>query len=284
MNGGVIPARLDDPAVPGEGEADVEAALDNIFDHPNLPPFIARRLIQRLVTSNPSPGYTARVAAAFASGVHAGFGTGRRGDLAATWAAVLLDPEARGHAHTLASDQGRLQEPFVRLAHLLRFFRMRSEAGFPIYLPWQRYSILQEPLTSPSVFNFYLPDHRPGGPLAREEKYGPEFQLLNASSAISLPNQLIWKTYSSVNWDGWGAEHVLRLDLSPEEALAHDADALVRHLDGKFGGGRLSAADFAVVRDIVERHNWPTVDENRGHRVRVALNLLLLNPATVVVR
>src|SRR5260221_4378752 len=106
------------------GPAALKAALDTLFNHPNVGPFIGRQLIQRLVTSNPSPAYVGRVAAAFADN-----GSGTRGDLRAVIATVLLDPEARGAARLARPQYSRLREPMVRFVQWGRTFGLRSARG-----------------------------------------------------------------------------------------------------------------------------------------------------------
>ena len=283
-NSGLISARADNTFVESEGMADLDAAIDNLVNHPNTAPFLARRFIQQLVTSNPSPAYVGRVAEAFATGKHAGLGTGRRGDLLATWRAVLLDPEARSYASADEPSRGRLQEPFVRTAQMLRYFRANSPAGgFPFYFTSLSRSILQEPLASPSVFNFYLPDHRPFGAMAEAGLVGPELQLVNTATAISLPNQLRWWSFD-LNGTGWGADNVLTLDLAPEKAVADDADALVRRLDARLTGGRLSPETFSAIRDCIERYNWTMDDAMRADRTRMAYYLVAMSADGAILR
>jgi uncharacterized protein (DUF1800 family) len=285
VNGGLLAARAD-TATAAEGLLNLDFALDNIFNHPNVPPFIARRLIQQLVSSNPSPAYVQRVATAFATGLHAGVGSGQRGDLAATVRAILLDDEARLYAQLSATTHGRLQEPFVRTTQLVRFFETNSpNGGFPFYVSYLRFTgIQQEPFTSPSVFNFYLPDHRPTGVLAQAGLYGPEFQMVNSSTAVGLPNQLFWWSYGLNSSTAWGAANYLTFDMTYEKSIAHDADALIRYLDERLTGRRLTPEEFAIVRRCVERYNWPSVDESREERVRVAYYMILLSPSGAVLK
>lgn len=284
-NSGLLAARVDNPLTESEGLVELDAALDNLFNHPNTAPFLARRFIQQLVTSNPSPAYVGRVAEAFATGRHAGLGTGRRGDLLATWRAVLLDPEARDYSTLEDPARGRLQEPFVRAAQMLRHFRANTPAGgFPFYFTSLSRVILQEPLSSPSVFNFYLPDHRPAGEMARAGFFGPELQLVNTATAISLPNQLRWWSFD-LNGTGWGTDNTLSLDLAPEKAVAHDADALVRRLDARLAAGRLSPETFSSIRDCIERYNWGSMDDAmRAERTRIAYYLVAMSADGAVLR
>jgi uncharacterized protein (DUF1800 family) len=161
------------------GTLDLQDALANIFNHPNLPPFVCKQLIQHLVSSNPSPQYISRVAAAFKSGSFQGFGTGQPGDMQATIAAILLDPEARrgDDPTTAVATDGHLREPVLYITNLLRAFGATTDGAAPNTFT----TTMSEPvMRSPSVFNFFPPNFLiPGTTLL-----GPEFDLQN--TAISL--------------------------------------------------------------------------------------------------
>ena len=151
LNGVVVPAGQ-------TGLQDINDAIDNLFNHPNVGPFIGKQLIQRLVTSNPSSAYVDRVARAFN-----GDTTGVRGDMQAVIRAVLLDPEAVAPPDTTA-DFGKLREPVVRYASLLRQFGANSADGFIANTGYVLQALArQHPLSSPSVFNFFLPAHSARG-------------------------------------------------------------------------------------------------------------------------
>jgi hypothetical protein len=161
LNGHVIPA--------GQTPADdMRQALDVIAAHPNVGPFIARRLIQRLVTSNPSPAYVNRVAAAFDND-----GKGSRGALSTVVYAVLMDPEARSADAFLAPNYGKQREPVIRFANFLRALNARSDSGHSEIwnLDSADNSLGQSPMLSPSVFNFFSPDFRNPGPIAQAGLY-----------------------------------------------------------------------------------------------------------------
>ena len=160
-------------------QTDLDNVIDNLFNHPNVGPFLAKQLIQRLVTSNPSPQYIARVASKFNNN-----GSGIRGDMQAVIRAILLDGEARTLAIAATPSFGKLTEPVVRFVQMHRAFNARRASGYyglqggfdaPIGLN-------QSPLHAPSVFNFYHPDYIPAGPLAQAGLLGPEFEITNASS------------------------------------------------------------------------------------------------------
>ncbi|MES2228050.1 MAG: DUF1800 domain-containing protein [Pseudomonadota bacterium] len=166
---------------------DLKIALDTLFNHPNVGPFIGRQLIQRLVTSNPSPAYVARVAAAFNDN-----GGGTRGDMKAVWKAILLDPEAR-NTSTSAS-YGKVREPVVRLANFMRAFNASSKTGRYMGIgntddPATRLN--QTVLSAPTVFNFYRPGYVPSSkPIADAGLVAPEFQIVHDVSVAGYMNYL----------------------------------------------------------------------------------------------
>jgi uncharacterized protein (DUF1800 family) len=180
----------------------VEAALDHLLEHPNVAPFIARQLIQKLVTSNPSPAYVERVAGAFDSGMvrfadGTTIGTGSRCDLAATAAAILADPEARG----VPSDPnfGKIRSPILRLAHLLRAVRVPQSVTTSGDQPaaWGLDNLEDaskfgmNAFVSPSVFNFYRPGYvAPGTDSAAAGLVTPEFQAAITPTLVGYINTM----------------------------------------------------------------------------------------------
>jgi uncharacterized protein (DUF1800 family) len=166
----------------------LKAALDGLFNHPNVGPFFGRQMIQRLVTSNPSPAYVARVASAFNNN-----GVGVRGDLKAVWTAILLDDEARGAASLSHPTFGKLREPILRFAQWARSFGVVSKAN-----SWKlgdlsdsSNSLGQSPMRSPSVFNFFRPGYVPPGTAMAKpgvEATAPEFQLVNETTTGAYLN------------------------------------------------------------------------------------------------
>ncbi|MEM9965208.1 MAG: DUF1800 family protein, partial [Asticcacaulis sp.] len=170
------------------GAAALKTALDTLFNHPNTGPFFARQMIQRLITSNPSPAYVGRVAAAFANN-----GSGVRGDLKAVWRAILTDTEAR----TLNTDPngGKVREPMVRFVQLVRTFGHTSTNGqYEVYDTSSSDNGLgQSPVRSPSVFNFFRPGYvPPNTALATGGQVAPEFQIHNETTTAGYINFLNW--------------------------------------------------------------------------------------------
>jgi uncharacterized protein (DUF1800 family) len=189
-------AFLGQPIAAGQtAEQELDAALTIIFNHANLPPFVAQQLIEKLVTSNPSPAYVGRVAAAFSSGKFQTYGTGKRGDLQATVAAVLLDSEARrGDSSTTAvTTDGKLREPDVMMVSVARAFHgVTDGSGFT---GWSG-NLSESLFNSGSVFNFFPPTN----PIAGTSLNGPEFAIFNTNTAlarINFLNSIVYGTISS---------------------------------------------------------------------------------------
>ena len=261
LRGTVLPA--------GQGAmADIEAAVDNLFQHPNTGPFIGRQLIQRLVTSNPSPAYVERVARAFA-----GETGSPRGDMRAVLRAVLFDPEARALPDPAGSG-GKLREPLLRLVATLRQLNVRSPDGFYANTGFfVQQQLLQHPLSAPSVFNFYLPDYRPTGEIAGAGLVAPEFQITNASSVVAVSNVLQAAVLADFANDLREPPFSAAApDFGPWLALADDVPALLERMDTVFTYGTLSEETRATIADAASRI------EDRELRVRVALYLLLISP------
>jgi uncharacterized protein (DUF1800 family) len=203
LNGTTLPAG-------GTTQADLTAALQNIFNHPNVGPFISKQLIERLVTSNPSPEYVGRVAAVFAD-----TGSGVRGDLKAVVTAILLDPEARrGDDATQAQpSDGKLKEPVLFITNLLRAMNGVSDGAT---LSDRASEMKQPPFFSPTVFNFYHPDHVIQG----STLIGPEFEIFNTSTTIARTNFVNALVYGQVS-------STTTVDLSGYVPLAANPDQLV---------------------------------------------------------
>ncbi len=169
-------------------EQDLDSALDNIFYHPNVPPFISKSLIQQLVTSNPTPAYVGRVAAVFTDN-----GRGIRGDLKAVIRAILLDPEARGNNKT-DPDYGKLREPVLFVTNVLRQFNPTANNNISVPASCNGLSdgvinpitqpLDQDVFNPPNVFNYYSMQYIiPNTPLS-----GPEFGIFSTGTALKRPN------------------------------------------------------------------------------------------------
>jgi len=249
------------------GMQDIDDAIDNLFEHPNVGPFVARRLIQRLVTSNPSPGYIERVASVFGDD-----GSGVRGDMKAVISAVLLDPEATAWPDESAIGHGMLRESFLRRVHLARAFDASNLAfSYPISDRGAPDSFSQRPLSSPTVFNFFLPDHQPSGPVGDAGLVGPEFQIVNAVTAISSANALQTQIDSVMNFDIDDTLEV-RLHLDDEIAIAPDVIGLVNRLDRLLMYGDMSAQMRQVLIQALMQLGDPET------RAKMAVYLISISP------
>lgn len=224
------------------GLQDVADAIDNLVEHPNTAPFIARQLIQRLVTSNPSDGYVGRVAGAFVNN-----GAGGRGDLKAVVKAILLDQEARNTAFISDPEHGKLREPYLRVAHVLRAFRFTVQEGalpYDLGGTFTETTLGQFPLASGSVFNFYAPDYQPAGPIGDAGLFGPEFQILNSVFAITTPNGM-----NTLIQTGAGR---FRLNLADQTTLAANPAELLDNLNLLLTHGTMSAETRAAILTAVQ--------------------------------
>jgi uncharacterized protein (DUF1800 family) len=258
------------PAKAG-GAADLKVTLDTLFNHPNTGPFICRQLIQRLVTSNPSPAYVYRVSQVFAHNGH-----GERGDLGAVIRAILLDYEARSPDVAHNAGYGKLKEPLLQATALLRAFDASSPSG-RIHLPNPEGTLGQAALRSPTVFNFFEPNYVLPGRLAEAGLYAPEYQILTDTTAISIPNQL----RSFIHSPAKPGEYTITLKLGPLLPLAKTPDALIDYLDLVFCAGAMPAPARAAITTTLAALPAATTDLER---VRTALDLVVTSPAATVQR
>jgi uncharacterized protein (DUF1800 family) len=223
------------------GPEALRLALDHLFNHSNVGPFFARQMIQRLVTSNPSPAYVGRVAAVFADN-----GAGVRGDLKAIWTAILTDTEARTVPAASNTLSGKLREPVVRWVHALRTVGITSSNGkYEIYDTSAADQALgQSPLRSPSVFNFFRPGYvPPNTEIAIAAKQAPEFQILNETTAAGY-----------INWMQWTLRYPYS-DVVPNYSallpIAHDLDAVLAWFNLRLTANQLSVETLTTVRTVM---------------------------------
>jgi uncharacterized protein (DUF1800 family) len=222
------------------GPEALRIALDRLFNHANAAPFFARQMIQRLVTSNPTPAYVARVAAAFADN-----GAGVRGDLKAVWTAIFMDDEARAAPTAAAVVGGKLREPMARFVQWARTVGVTSGTGvYEIYdLSPSDQALGQSPLRSPSVFNFFRPGYvPPNTQIAAYGKQAPEFQLLNETTTAGYINFTQCVTRGGYN------------DVKPSYSylltIAQDVTAVVNWLNLRLSANQLSTETLAVLQAV----------------------------------
>ncbi len=257
LNGAVLPAGQNT-------RSDLDDAIDNIFNHPNVGPFISKQLIQHLVTSNPTPAYVARVTAVFD-----GEGSGTRGDLKEVVRAILLDPEARGDRKADPS-YGRLRHPVQFVAGILRAFGARSADGTSAsdgYLNPQTTAMGMDVFRPPSVFSYFAPSTGvPGSGGLR----GPEFGILSTSTALARLNFVNTIVFSRINV-GTNAPSGTSLDFSPLLPLAAKPASVVDWLDELLLHGTMSDA----MRSSVVMAVTAVPASNALKRARTAAYLVL---------
>ena len=279
LNGQIVPA--------GQTTLeDVDDAIDNLFNHPNVGPFIGNLLIQRLVKSNPTPAYVSRVAAKFNDN-----GQGVRGDMKAVFRAILTDTEALDCSWIEDPHSGKLREPLLRYTQAMRAFNAYNESG----RMWNWGYLFDEAvdqgiLASPSVFNFYLPEFQPNGPVSDADLVAPEFQIHTSATVINFINLAYdWFVneyymeiathagYSSHNAPSYelndlDPEDYVYLDLADEIAIANDPPALVERLNLILTGGLLSEETKTIISDSI------STIQGRKKRVKAALYLVFISP------
>lgn len=273
--GTTIPA-----ATTADTVGDIKTALDTLFNHPNVGPFIGKQLIQRLVTSNPSPAYVARVAATFNNN-----GSGVRGDMAAVVRAILLDSEARSAGDAA---YGKLKEPIVRLANWMRTFEATSQSGnWLLGTTSAPTSLGQSPLTSPSVFNFYRPGYVPTrSTLGTKGLLAPEFQATDEVSVAGYIN-----TMQTAVGSGIGSGSDIKSAYSKEVALADNVPALLDRLNLLLYAGTQSAGLRSRISAAVTGVTIPgstasqsQIDTAKLNRVKLAVFLSLASPEYIAQR
>ncbi len=213
-------------------QLDIENAIDNIFNHPNVGPFIGKQLIMRLVTSNPSSAYVGRVTAAFNNN-----GTGMRGDMKAVIRAILTDVEARDNYVAGSNIYGKLREPVIKFIQLHRAFGAVASGGY--YEVWNTSdsdTLGQSALQAPSVFNYYSPDFEPAGAMASAYLLGPEFEITSTSTVAGFADFAKWGVVGGFrSYDGdpkWIKPNYDRyLQGAAGVAVADNPQALVDELD-----------------------------------------------------
>ncbi len=277
-----------------EGNESIRIALDTIFAHPNLPPFVSSQLIKRFTASNPSPAYVQRVATAFETGNFTApsgvrFGTGQRGDLTATLAAVLLDPTVHQDPASLPQEAGKIREPVLKFVHLARAFRMNPvNAAVESRLdstasPVDR--LAQHPFRAPSVFNFYRPGFvAPGSLSGAANLTAPEFQVITDGASLGYINMMT--DYAFDRSPSRNNVSSFVPDYSAEIAIADDAKALVERLNIILAAGQMTAQEKATVENAINALPVSTTDPSGDRQKRVAASVLLISnmPSYAVIR
>ncbi|NJS14240.1 MAG: DUF1800 family protein [Sphingopyxis sp.] len=267
--GTTIPANTD--AIPA-----LKIVLDTLFNHANTPVFFSKQMIQRLVTSNPSPAYVDRIAKVFANN-----GQGVRGDLGAVFKAILIDEEALSASGLTSQTFGKVREPFVRFVQWARTFTLKKPPSgkYDLYdTSQQSNSLGQMVFRSPSVFNFFRPGYVPAGTAIADNKLvAPEFQIVNEISTIGYANFMHSVVTNKNNPN-------LEPDYSAEMAIANDSTALVNRIDLILSGGQLSQANRDRIKQAVDSITLPATNDAdaRFSRVAAAIMLTMVSPQYLV--
>jgi uncharacterized protein (DUF1800 family) len=258
----VIPAGTD-------GIKSLKTGLDALFNHNNTAPFVVKQLIQRLVTSNPSPAYVGRVVKVFENN-----GKNVRGDLKAVWSAILLDTEAR--QTNPAPSFGKLTEPVVRLLHWGHTFNATSSDGaWTLGYTDTDTTLGQMPLRAASVFNFFRPGYvPPQTQLAAQNLLAPEFQILTEPTVVSYINFMAGTVNNARN---------VKADYTYEKTLATDPASLVAHLNLCLAAGNVSDANLSLISGAVSSIS-ATTDAGVLNRIYAAILMIMSSPDYLIQR
>jgi uncharacterized protein (DUF1800 family) len=257
---------------------DLKIALDTLFNHPNLPAFFSKQMIQHLVTSNPSPAYVSRVAAVFKDN-----GQGVRGDLKAVITAILVDPEARDTATDISNPQfGKVREALIRYTEWARAFTAQSRTGSygigstedPIW------GLAQMSLRSPTVFNWFAPGYvPPGTSIEQAGMVAPEMQMTNVTSVVGYLNYM----QNAIGADANNGPDIFS-SYAAEMNLAATSGPLLDRINLLLMAGEMDSTLYNQILSAVSAIPIPTGDQNAinaalAARVRTAIFLTMASPS-----
>jgi uncharacterized protein (DUF1800 family) len=258
-------------------DGDLKIALDTLFNHPNVPAFFSKQMIQHMVTSNPSPAYISRVAKVFEND-----GTGVRGNLQAVITAILTDPEARDSATYVGTQQyGKVRESLIRYTEWARAFTAQSRTGSfdvgttedPIYGLGEMW------LRSPSVFNWFAPGYTPpNSPISAAGLLSPEMQMTNVSTVVGYINYM----QDAIGANAQGGPDVFSY-YSTEMTLAATPDQLLDRVNLLLMSGQMSSTLYNQILAAVNAIPIPSGDQNAINaallaRVQTAIYLTVASP------
>lgn len=272
------------PAGSTDGNAELRVALDTIFNNVNVPPFVCKQLIQRLVTSNPSPAYVGRCSAAFINN-----GQGVRGDLARVIYNILMDTEARDINSASSATFGKVREPVIRMTNWMRAFGATSVSGnYLLNSTSANTSLGQSALASPSVFNFFRPGYVPPNTrLGAQNLLAPEFQIVDEVTVAGYAN-----TMQTAIGTGIGTSNDVRSAYTREIAIAADANALADRMNRMLLYGQMSSSLRARIVESVNSvavpaatgTNQATIDTALLNRSKLAVYMTMVSPEYLVQR
>jgi len=268
LNNVVVPANQ-------TAEQDLAIALDNLFNHENVAPFIGKQLIKKLVTSNPSPEYVARVSAVFNDN-----GQGVRGDLGTVIKTILLDQEAIEGTNSNANF-GKIREPLLRAVHLWRSFEA-SSPNDRFQFNWSNYAFAQTPLGAHHVFNFFSPDYAPPGIVSENNLIAPELEIVTENYLTRTSNFLAYSTF-------WGhtefedentKEARILIDMTSLKPMINNTNELLDHLDMLLLGGTMNDEMRVILTAAFDETSEQEVNE----RLSNLLFLIMISPQYTVQR
>jgi uncharacterized protein (DUF1800 family) len=259
-------------------DGDLKIALDTLFNHPNLPAFFCKQLIEHLVTSNPGPAYVGRIAAVFEND-----GLGVRGDMQAVITAILLDPEARDSATDFANPQyGKVREALLRYTEWARAFTAQSRTGSygigstedPIW------GLGQMAMRSPTVFNWFAPGYvPPGTSISHAGLVAPEMQMTNVSTVVGFLNYL----QDAIGSNATNGSDIFS-NYGEELSLAATPDALLDRINLLLMAGEMDGTLRSEILGAVNAIDIPSGDQNAinaalNARVMTAIYLTMASPS-----
>ena len=281
LNGVVLPANQ-------SGIEDINQTIDHLSNHANTAPFICKALIKMMTTSNPSRAYVRDVASVFNPSAPNNFQEVIR--------AILLHPEARTCTPSATYTFGKLREPLVRLMNYLRAFPLANETGPDYYYLMECFAqnTGQSPMQAPSVFNFYLPDYQPPGPITQNYLVAPEFQILNSTNSIGLVNDVNNRTVrrayfvdrcledaedeeidSNEDFESFFGQ---QMDYSEVLSLTDNPSALIDRLDILLANGLLTSDTKSIIQTAITQLEAPT------DRIKMAIYLIMISPDYVILK
>jgi uncharacterized protein (DUF1800 family) len=259
-------------------DGDLKLALDTLFNHPNLPAFFCKQMIQHLVTSNPSPTYIGNCSAVFKND-----GTGTRGNLQAVISEILTDAEARDSAAAAGNPQyGKVREALLRYTEWARAFTAQSRTGSydigstedPIW------GLGEMSLRSPTVFNWFAPGYvPPGTSIAAAGLVAPEMQMTNVSTVVGYLNYMQNAIGSNATA---GADLFSSYDT--ELSLASTPTALLDRINLLLMAGEMDSTLYSQILGAINAIDIPSGDQNAinqalTNRVQTAIYLTMASPA-----
>ena len=268
LNNVVVPANQ-------TAEQDLAIALDNLFNHPNVAPFIGKQLIKKLATSNPSPEYVARVSAVFNDN-----GQGVRGDLGAVVKAILLDSEALDGTTSNATF-GKVREPLLRAVHLWRAFDA-SSPNDRYQFNWPDYAFAQAPLSAHHVFNFFSPDYAPPGIVSDNNLIAPELEIVTENYLTRTSNFIAYSTFwghSEFEDENTKDKRIL-IDMTPLKPMVDNTNELLEHLNMLLLGGTMNDEMRAILTEAFDK----TSEQEVNDRLSNLLFLIMISPQYTVQR